>query len=665
MAVVPIKCVCGIDIGSNTSQVSLAFVQPDGQKQIFRVWADFQGPNRPNPLSSALDSRDFPADVALDLDHGRLIQGRQAQESVDRFAIKTIISVRAGLRRREILEKMPRGAEFWALCRKNIVTERMIDAVVRENFSSLRDEAIRKVEQSAQSMVINKVIFTYPNYLPEEKHGDFEKWWNYVCSRWMDVWRPQYPNIAIHGASEGQAIGCYITATFQDQADCITRGQLKTKLGVSRRYSLQPVLVVDAGGSSVNVQNVVLKFEESGELECIQSSYVYGAKSGVQGGSELSNCKIRELILQSYTGAEANKAALLADWEYQKHGIDYTKDRAIVVSDSSGGGIRLRPELVREIFHQTQRPLLDAVKREVRILLGFEQRFGVLFCDGSFRNLCLRQEVDHYMHTEVAESAQKNSQTVNYCFLGDCETTWSSAVSAGAAVSLLQLPHPVSLLSRTALGIQRKNLIDDGDDSESEWEPETEATVLLLMKKPQSQEHDNGTYTEGISSVDMDNHTKPRAQYEFVCDPNYAQHLSNLRGQSRSSDRRREGLRRPNARTSGIQRPSIEIPFVNQSIGTDSNLGPYDIGFSVDGLDLPRGEIRWQLDIEDFGFPAHSSVADENLSEDDRIQATLRCWHVDEGDREAYDPLNKEWRLVIETDPASRLLKIAEDILTE
>lgn len=400
----------------------------------------------------------------------------------------------------------------------------------------------------------------------------------------------------------------------------------------------------------------------------------------MQGGSELSNCKVRELILQSYTGAEANKAALLADWEYQKYGIDYTKDQAIVVSDRSGGGVRLWPEVVREIFHQTQRPVLDAVKREVRNLLGFEQRFGVLFCGGSFRNLCLRQEVDHYMHTEVAESAQKNSQTVNHCFLGDCETTWSSAVSAGAAVSLLQLPHPMSLLSRTALGIQRNNLIDDGDDSESEWEPETEATVLFLMvnsspsqrywryanqKKPQSQEHDNGTYTEGISSVDMDNHTKPRAKYEFVCDPNYAQHLSNLRGQSRSSDRRREGLRRPNARRSGIQRPSIEIPFVNQSIGTDSHLGPYDIGISVDGLDLPRGEIRWQLDIEDFGFPAHSSVADENLSEDGRIQATLRCWHVDEGGREAYDALNKEWRLVIETDPASRLLKIAEDILIE
>lgn len=229
----------------------MGFVQPDGQKQIFRVWADFQGPNRPNPLSSAFDARDFPADVALDLDHGRLIQGRQAQESADRFAIKTIISVHAGLRRRETLEKMPRGAEFWALCRENIVTERMIDAVVREHFSSLRDEGIRKVEQSAQSMVINKVIFTYPNYLPEEKHGDFEKWWNYVCSRWTDVWRPQYPNMAIHGASEGQAIGCYIAATFQDQANCITRGQIKTELGVSRQYPLQPVLVVDAGGSSV------------------------------------------------------------------------------------------------------------------------------------------------------------------------------------------------------------------------------------------------------------------------------------------------------------------------------------------------------------------------------------------------------------------------------
>lgn len=162
----------------------------------------------------------------------------------------------------------------------------------------------------------------------------------------------------------------------------------------------------------------------------------------------------------------------------------------------------------------------------------------------------------------------------------------------------------------------------------------------------------------------MENHNKPRALYEFVCDPNYVQHMSDLRGPSQSSNRRREGLRL-NARALSIRRPPIDIPIVKQSFGTDSNSRPYDIGFSVDGLELPRGDIRWQLDIENFGYPVHSSGADENLSEEGRIVATLRCWHVDQGGREAYNELNKRWKLVIETDTASHLLKVAENILVE
>lgn len=100
-------------------------------------------------------------------------------------------------------------------------------------------------------MVINKFVFTYPNYLPGEKDGDFEKWWNYVCSRWMEVWRPKYPGIKIHGVSEGQAIGYYIAQKFQVQANTSTGGLLKTGLGFSRQCPLQSVLVIDAGGSSV------------------------------------------------------------------------------------------------------------------------------------------------------------------------------------------------------------------------------------------------------------------------------------------------------------------------------------------------------------------------------------------------------------------------------
>lgn len=213
--------------------------------------ATFHGLNRPNSLSSAINTFDFPADVALDLEHERLLQGFVARGKIDRFNIKTIISARAGLQRRETLVKMPRGPEFSALYRENVVTQRMIDAVVEEHFTNLRDKPISKVEQSAQSMVINKVIFTYPNYLLGEKYGDFAKWRKYVCSRWMDVWRPKYPGIKIHGVSEGQAIGYYIAEKFQAQANTSTGGWLKTELGFSGRYPLQSVLVIDAGGSSV------------------------------------------------------------------------------------------------------------------------------------------------------------------------------------------------------------------------------------------------------------------------------------------------------------------------------------------------------------------------------------------------------------------------------
>lgn len=232
--------------------------------KILRVTCDPEGQNYVHAHNGALFDRDFPTDVALD--NGRLVQGHATMDKfTHRYSLKTIISVRAGIQRLETLQQLPGGEEFYSVYSSYLVTDDMIDDIVREHFVNLRDEAIKKTkEQMNLRLVIDKVILTHPNYLPHEGGDDFRRWTEYVEWIWTQVWDEHNMNIQFHCISEGQSIGSYISARFDDTATDFTRGKLWKELNLPGKYHgfpMFPVLVIDAGGSSVVSSNMSITLD--------------------------------------------------------------------------------------------------------------------------------------------------------------------------------------------------------------------------------------------------------------------------------------------------------------------------------------------------------------------------------------------------------------------
>lgn len=230
--------------------MTLSFII-EGQIKVLRVTCDPEGPNCFPAPNGAIYDRDFPTDVALD--DGRLVQGRDAMDKfTHRCSLKTIISVRAGIQRLETLQQLPGGEEFYYVYDSGQVTDEMIDDIVREHFNSLRDEAIKKTkEQLNVQLIIRDAVLTRPNYSPHEDGHDFHQWTEYVEKIWTQVWAEYDVNIRFHSISEGESTGHYISARFDDTATDFARGKLWRELNHPGGYPQFPILVIDAGGSSV------------------------------------------------------------------------------------------------------------------------------------------------------------------------------------------------------------------------------------------------------------------------------------------------------------------------------------------------------------------------------------------------------------------------------
>lgn len=107
--------------------------------------------------------------------------------------------------------------------------------------------------------------------------------------------------------------------------------------------------------------------------------------------------------------------------------------------------------------------------------------------------------------------------------------------------------------------------------------------------------------------------------------------------------------------------PESESGFQPIQIGTadEVNNGPlstYDLGWDVSGEDLPQGYVEMSIygpDIDALTCPECTSIGPK-----EQITMFLRCHKTAVSGVEVSDPANKTWKLVLRTDPASKLLVV-------
>ncbi|KAI0976440.1 hypothetical protein F4678DRAFT_225636 [Xylaria arbuscula] len=654
-----IPCACGIDVGSTASKITVAYTN-DAQDTIMRIpfTAGLDDPNRLNALNFADSARDFPTDISLV--EGRLIEGHAAAKQSSRWSLKIAIVIRAGIRRRATLKQIPGGIDLDLLYTKKTITDDMIDVVVGAHFQRLRDQAIHRAQSMWVPGKITQVNITYPNYMPNESEEDFEKWKSYCLPRWTSLWHEIDPNTKLYSASEGQAAAVYVCRKFNDSAGHFDRRKLWRSIGLPSPNKGVPIMVVDGGGSSVNIQHMTMYFDEQGQF--MRSQAICGPEwlPGVQGGSHLSHHKIRNHIRSmSENRPPDDVASLLRHFESQKFDIDYSKDKEIAVKGNGPNSfLTISPSQIRKAFNSAFEAGLKAVKAEIERLLKRGNSFAVVFCGGSYLNDGLRKTLKTYMDAYVARTARAAGITAKYEFLGECDVSWSSAVSAGAALSLLGMPSPIEVIRGSALGIQRLEYI--GKD----WVGENEAEVLFSEGCRQT---GGKQPSQKLLSIDMVNEVEEAktSKFELVCDPNYkacarGSEVSGSagvpdggEGHSNSGGEDLSGSPPVCIRTTRSR--TIKIPPPSGQFDGSTASSAYDLAFWVNGVDIPNGCIRWRLDSSDLtGLARHSRGSE--LDENEKIEINLSCYRTGSMGRKLSHPLNREWKLTIITDPPTHFL---------
>lgn len=353
-------------------------------------------------------------------------------------------------------------------------------------------------------------------------------------------------------------------------------------------------------------------------------------------------------------------------FEEKKWCLNYrSAEPLILVGPHPAEYIQIEAEYVLEIFRNALEHGITIVKDAVTQVMQLERDFAVVFTGGSYRNISLRNEMENIMR-EIKTQAQSKGLRMRFAFLPDFDDHDTSTVSLGAAVSGMRaLPTPAEALRGSAVGIQR---LFRSSRSSKEWVGEpagdflfSKVCLLCIYSGGGLTNDDNqgcGMPVDVVYSVQVKG-AKPR--FSLVCDPNY------------------------------LAGDHVDI---GQSfrIGWDEDVlnGPlsvYDLGFVMSVDSLPRGILRFRLhgrsmslltrdgsngdgggsEPTPFGARNSTNSSENNLpqlSRQKQIPFLLSCCRVTKrGGPAIYHPLNTIWRMTLETDPASNLLVIGNDVL--
>lgn len=202
----------------------------------------------------------------------------------------------------------------------------------------------------------------------------------------------------------------------------------------------------------------------------------------------------------------------------------------------------------------------------------------------------------------------------------------SSAVSAGAALAVLNMPSPAAILRSSAVGLQ---LLTPDDDRPGSWIGDNQADFLF---RP-------GCGTLYASVLNMNDLPGPRVMFNLVCDPTY-------------QPRRR---RHPRLGPKTIFQP-IQIGHDQELL--DSGISTYDLDWTVahEDEDLPTG--RCELSLGGSRLRQIVKGKDSPAREYHPIPFTITFCGVDRNGIRRKDRRDKRWSCLLRADPPSRLLTV-------
>ncbi|KAI1265525.1 hypothetical protein F5Y18DRAFT_435888 [Xylariaceae sp. FL1019] len=624
---------CCIDLGLTASKSAVGVVK-DKVKTVYTVphRRVVRNANRNTAWEAAGSQRDFIALAALQ--NGVLVHGRRCLSMDRSVPCKTIITHLAQI---SAFAKLPGGRELQRMIDSKVVTHAMEEEVCKEHLADLVDAAVERADDVG--IFIEKVVLTYPNYMTPSGKG----FWRYKACYFRLI-RPLLakvnPNVQVEWVSEGQATALYICDLYTDPSGSFHRRRLWEAFeDLLQRSRMIRLLVIDGGSSTFNIQHQFVWLDNDGQVVQSQSVYGPGWRGGAISGSHLSNAWVANLLRGIASIKAQDRVELLNDFEAKKYTYDYTsKKRLLLKGRGEGVDVWLDPEHLGAAYREAFHPGLEVLKSEFNRVLEREEDFGVVFAGGSFLDAGLRTEVTAYVR-EVQEDAKSRGIIVRAVFPADWDLTWSSAVSIGGVTSVLNVPSPTEVLDCAAIGLQ---LMWQGNNLD---EAETIARPL---------------FSKGQSPVpwvfDFSGKETKDLRISLVCNSKYREpNTLNNGHHTQTARRHRKRLEPPRKRRhaspSDWARP-IQI----------NDLFTYDMSFSVKARELPPGAVCFELQGEHIALLAGVPAQQALLAHQTRIVADLCCTRFDlnTGKRMRHSS-NKRWRLVLVTDPATKLVVVDTD----
>ncbi|KAI0385651.1 hypothetical protein F5Y04DRAFT_154080 [Hypomontagnella monticulosa] len=623
----------GVDLGSSTSKAALAFKASSNMHsretiQVLRVRLP-QDRNHPDtPQNPSVSQFEFIAQAARE--GSRLIPGRQALNKDLSWSIKAILMHLAGVSIQAI-KRMPGGNDLLSACQDGTITREMEEDALRKHLELVRDMAIDKAQ--AGSLKIEKVVLTYPNYLCErERDRDFEHYTSYYLTLMRSLWED---DVQLYTTMEGMSLALYVCEPFEDGLASCNWPEVWRDFGEWHKDSYVNVMVVDMGGSTLNLQLLGLFFDakNNGKMLNCQSSFDPDWKLGALGGSQLPNAAIKEIVRRELSKkpdavSPDEFARLMYRFEECKWTVDYRnhEKKITLTGNDERFRVKVRPQELKEAFQCFDKPT-EIFKKELRRVLNIGNDFVVVFAGGSFSQPGLRCMMDDYMTGFEADAKKDSNIRVKHLFLERYDSNWSSAVSIGAAISVMRLPPPAQVLNNSAIGIQRMTKPHArGDD----WSGSSTAGVLFAKGWGQT------------AFVDEHVSTKPKSKgnrklkFALVCDPTYM------------------ATRGPCDEDAPSE--AIHIGCTDEVLS--GPLATYDLGWDVLASELPPGDIKFGVHGADIDRLLENPECPDMASRD-QIIILLSCSSVDQSGEEVSDhPCNKLWRLILQTDPASKFLVV-------
>lgn len=326
--------------------------------------------------------------------------------------------------------------------------------------------------------------------------------------------------------------------------------------------------------------------------------------------------------------AEGELGAYLQDFERQKRDMDYDQfirdGKSITLHGIDSPNVLLETKHLVEIFETAFGAGQQAVAQVMKMLGDLGKNFAVLYTGGSFSNPGLRNR----SHRQTRILAQDYPLTViQHAFLDDHDrhpyvprpaliltiltSGRTSAVSAGAALAVLDMPFPAQVLKESSIGIQRvlftRGKLSLGDDH----------YIPLFVPGQTLRE----------STFDRSVYQKQSIEYSLVCDP------------------------RPNrSRTDGCRILSPEKTL-------NGPLAVYDLNWAISGSSLPPGSFRLSINGLALGRLAEHPYSDGAR---DRIRFSIGVYQVTSWGRKTKDSRDSKILLALVTDPATNLLTVQE-----